>query len=502
MSIENHYFSGRHGTYYHLNNNNVLQLIQGFSNLQRNEIFDQITINDSNISNENFIALLNHMPNTISLTINETVITQQVAEALGNFIDSHIILKDLTLKNNQLFFSEFLINRLTNSAIQELIIENNDIGDLLPALINSNFSQLKILKLQNCGIDENGAIQIASALRRNETLETISLANNPRIYEFTAAEFGSTLSVNHTLENIDLHGCNITLEGAMYLLLHGVSRNQNLQSLDIHDNPHGNPMAMDFNRLRNFIPSGWITSGYEGYFERNNEEEEDENFDDEFDDEEGEDQNDSDEEDEDEDENSLNRTATALESEAERNQRLHPTRNPLPLNPLVNHDVPLELLGYTMEEIELLNPISRNGPVPNEESRKRRAEEFETAERNFQRRKLNSMEMFHAREDVKALLEKIALLSSALIRCADAKEVFNEIEKLNTRFEVLKKSFWECMKNQSDPILFEQYENMNEPILAEDGQIYDKEVLIHQLNKKSFSSREILDEKKWIHLNE
>ena len=103
---------------------------------------------------------------------------------------------------------------------------------------------------------------------------------------------------------------------------------------------------------------------------------------------------------------------------------------------------------------------------------------------------------------MKALLEKIALLSSALIRCADAKEVFNEIEKLNTRFEVLKKSFWECMKNQSDPILFEQYENMNEPILAEDGQIYDKEVLIHQLNKKSFSSREILDEKKWIHLNE
>mmetsp|Transcript_50126 Transcript_50126/g.119311 ORF Transcript_50126/g.119311 Transcript_50126/m.119311 type:complete len:357 (+) Transcript_50126:99-1169(+) len=120
-------------------------------------------------------------------------------------------------------------------------------------------TQMLELRLHHCGLDCGNAAAIATALRSNSTLRSLSLECN-RVGTLGARSFAETLLVNDELESLTLRQNVICKEGVVRLA-RALEENYSLRFLDLQCNPAGNTMKAEIQGLlkRNKAPSRIIT---------------------------------------------------------------------------------------------------------------------------------------------------------------------------------------------------------------------------------------------------
>ena len=94
------------------------------------------------------------------------------------------------------------------------------------------------LNLIDCEIDSDGACQLANGLSTNDTLQTLHIEDNPGIEAAGVTAFAKKLRTNSALICLDLRECNIDSEGACQLAS-ALCVNNTLQELSVRDNPIG-----------------------------------------------------------------------------------------------------------------------------------------------------------------------------------------------------------------------------------------------------------------------
>mmetsp|Transcript_19069 Transcript_19069/g.34519 ORF Transcript_19069/g.34519 Transcript_19069/m.34519 type:complete len:346 (-) Transcript_19069:178-1215(-) len=120
-------------------------------------------------------------------------------------------------------------------------------------------TQMVELRLHHCGLDCGSAAALATALRSNSTLRSLSLECN-RVGTLGARSFAETLLVNDELESLTLRQNVICKEGVIQLV-RALESNYSIRFLDLQCNPAGNAMKAEIQALlkRNKAPSRIIT---------------------------------------------------------------------------------------------------------------------------------------------------------------------------------------------------------------------------------------------------
>jgi Ran GTPase-activating protein (RanGAP) involved in mRNA processing and transport len=187
--------------------------------------------------------------------------------ALANGLGSrNKTLKTLWLCNNQITTTglEELLDLVAEKLpIAKLYLSQNPLGRagaaLLADAVGRNIvSNLKDLFFDDCGVDDEGLQEIASALERNNTLELIALEGNVFSEAGVLALAGSLPNIK-TLDYIDLTW-NGSVSASMPILMEGLRKNKSLREIVFCGGSTGEwTQELEFlqyrNRFHRLIPS-------------------------------------------------------------------------------------------------------------------------------------------------------------------------------------------------------------------------------------------------------
>ena len=140
-------------------------------------------------------------------------------------------------------------NRLSSNSVTSImngILQNNTIRTLrmsssqfsvdnctsLSSILQQPMCQLRMLYIAKCNIDSGGALQLAAGLTSNQSLELISISDNP-IGDTGAAALCEAINNNTLLQTLDMSSCRITSEGFIEI------DSSSLQKLEIRGNHLG-----------------------------------------------------------------------------------------------------------------------------------------------------------------------------------------------------------------------------------------------------------------------
>jgi Ran GTPase-activating protein (RanGAP) involved in mRNA processing and transport len=187
--------------------------------------------------------------------------------ALANGLGSrNKTLKSLLLCNNQITTTglEVLLDLVAeNLSIVSLLLGQNPLGRggavLLADAVGRNMvPHLKQFCIDDCGVDDEGLQEIASALERNNTLEAIALEGND-FSEAGLSALARSLPNIQTLDSIDLTW-NDSVSASMPLLMEGLRKNKSLRYIFFDGGSTGEwTQELEFlehrNRFHRLIPS-------------------------------------------------------------------------------------------------------------------------------------------------------------------------------------------------------------------------------------------------------
>ena len=168
-------------------------------------------------------------------------------EALSELLQSTHSLEWLHIEQNNLS-SESVASIITglsnNNSLRELDISGSHFSTANTLHLSSLLRErskctLTSLRLQNCHISSEGAVELATALCKNTTLRELHLSGNPigeRVEGVTAV--ATMLVENKSLTWLGLRGCHISGQGAGELAA-ALCKNSTLQTVDLDCNPIG-----------------------------------------------------------------------------------------------------------------------------------------------------------------------------------------------------------------------------------------------------------------------
>jgi hypothetical protein len=155
----------------------------------------------------------------IKLVLGDSNVSDRVISSLGNVLAFNTTLEHLFLGPT---------NSITAAGWQEFSTY----------LRNPNAALIE-LHVSNCNIDPVGALWIASSLRENTTLRTLTMGSNPMIGTMTSTqwqEFVKFLTCPHcAIEELNLYSCGIDDEG-MVTIATALSANFSLMKLNVRHN--------------------------------------------------------------------------------------------------------------------------------------------------------------------------------------------------------------------------------------------------------------------------
>jgi Ran GTPase-activating protein (RanGAP) involved in mRNA processing and transport len=187
--------------------------------------------------------------------------------ALANGLGScNKTLQTLFLCSNQITSTglEVLLDLMVEKLlITNLLLDENPLGRaeailLASALGRNTVPHLKQLCIEECGVDDEGLKEIASALERNNTLELIALEGNVFSEAGLSALAGSLPNIQ-TLDSINL-SWNDSVSASMPILMEGLRKNKSLRYIFFDGGSTGEwTQELDFlehrNRFHRLIPS-------------------------------------------------------------------------------------------------------------------------------------------------------------------------------------------------------------------------------------------------------
>ena len=178
------------------------------------------------------------------LRLNDTRIGMPDCEALCELLKSSHSLEDLRIKRNK-FTSESVGSIITglsqNSSLKELRMSDShfrmtNMVSLASVLRDQSRCTLVLLKLRDCQISSEGAVQLTAGLCKNSTIRALYLTQNP-IGEGAIA-VAEMLVENKTLTRLEVDHCNINSHGACELAM-ALCKNSTLKHLMLDHNPIG-----------------------------------------------------------------------------------------------------------------------------------------------------------------------------------------------------------------------------------------------------------------------
>ena len=179
--------------------------------------------------------------------LNDTRIGVPDCEALHELLKSSHFLEDLRIKRNKLF-SESVDSIITglsqNSSLKELRMSNShfrmaNVALLASVLREQSMCTLTLLKLRDCNISSEGAVELAAGLCKKTTLRTLYLTHNPIGDNVKGAiAIAEMLVENKTLIRLEVDDCSISGHGACKLAT-ALCKNSTLKHLILDRNPIG-----------------------------------------------------------------------------------------------------------------------------------------------------------------------------------------------------------------------------------------------------------------------
>ena len=178
------------------------------------------------------------------LDLDDTGIGEEDCASLTILISS-TDLETLDVSNNHLSsnsVTSIMNGILQNSTIKTLRISLSpfsvDNCTSLSSILQQPMCQLRELYIGDCNIDSGGALQLAAGLTHNQSLEVISISDNP-IGDTGAAALCDAISNNTILQRLSMDSCEITSKG--FIEVSSSLTNTSLQELDMV----GNSLGMD-----------------------------------------------------------------------------------------------------------------------------------------------------------------------------------------------------------------------------------------------------------------
>ena len=170
------------------------------------------------------------------------------ANNLAKSLKSNRTLKSILLTGNKIghegvtSLAEAL---LENDTLESISLNENPIGmrgvESMSTLLSSGECSLKILYLNKINLGDSGISVLANALKENDTLECLEIADN-NISHVGAQSLELALEDNNTLQKVSLAQNNIGNEGARCIGSALIS-NKSLNVLDLSHNNIGNEGA-------------------------------------------------------------------------------------------------------------------------------------------------------------------------------------------------------------------------------------------------------------------
>ena len=171
------------------------------------------------------------------LWLGNTGIGEPDCEALCELLKSSHSLQHLDIHHNNLS-SESVASIITglshNCSLTDLDISYShfsmtNVDSLVSVLKDHSKCTLTVLKLQDCHISSEGAVELAAGLCKNSTLKHLDLDHNPIGVE-GASSMSDMLQHNTSLE--DLHLCDDSVgEEGVHQLINSLKHNQTLREL-------------------------------------------------------------------------------------------------------------------------------------------------------------------------------------------------------------------------------------------------------------------------------
>jgi len=249
-----------------LSNNNLHEdglekVTKSLRNLQLNSL----TINDSTITDKvaehlavivadpdlqstdayqiysNITCIKKTMPLLTHLNLSSNFIANKGAEILAHAISKSTVLNYLDLSNCKLqlqgllCISKSLVHVLTLRylALNHNTISNETATQLAKAI--SKITKLENLGLQNCRLQENGALVIFASMRNKEHMKSLDVSHN-KITKRSAAQLSSTLcTIANTLTHIKISNCKLR-QNRFAELVNSLQFTTSLVGLDISSN--------------------------------------------------------------------------------------------------------------------------------------------------------------------------------------------------------------------------------------------------------------------------
>ena len=182
------------------------------------------------------------------LSLYKTGIGEPDCVALCKLLKSSHSLQHLHIYQNNLS-SESVASIITglshNISLTDLDISNSHFimanVDSLASVLKNHPKKctLSVLYLRDCHISSEGAVKLAAALCKNNTLKSLDLSNNPIGEDVEGvAAVAEMLVENKTLTGLYLQDCHISSEGAVELA-DALCKNSILKDLNLNRNPIG-----------------------------------------------------------------------------------------------------------------------------------------------------------------------------------------------------------------------------------------------------------------------
>eukprot|EP01147_Barroeca_monosierra_P009982 gene9982-2157_t len=192
-------------------------------------------------------------PTKSELIFTDTKLGETKLQKLAEGLHHNRTLRRINLTNTNIteigarYISDALVDKLTISSVTTLILDKNPLGPDGGQYLGAALKQcesLEIVKMNNCGLGDNGAIAIANSLVNNNHIITLELGNN-LIGDQAARTFKHALENNNCLEGLSLWKNAILSAGASYLA-EGLTRNRSLRWLGLGGNKIGPDGARAF----------------------------------------------------------------------------------------------------------------------------------------------------------------------------------------------------------------------------------------------------------------
>ena len=211
-----------------------------------------LDIDQNNLSSESVASIitgLGHNSSLTELSISNSHFSMPNVDHLASVLKDHFkcTLTNLELADSHISSEgavELAAALCKNTTLQHLDLNHNPIGAHVKGVtavvkmlvVNKTLTKLK---LQECHICSEGAVELAAALCKNTTLQHLDLNHNPigaHVKGVTAVV--KMLVVNKTLTRLELQECHISSEGAVELAA-ALCKNSTLKHLDLDHNPIG-----------------------------------------------------------------------------------------------------------------------------------------------------------------------------------------------------------------------------------------------------------------------